>query len=128
MQSEVSYRILDDAEVDKLNHDVWVEYKELSQKYCDLYCQKYKINQKTKGLSKSFWYITFFSIAYGEDVEENLKTVLNECSTPASVRSFAYKLNKKHEKTMEPSSAKAMPKMRTASHRHQRNRKKHLHY
>ena len=101
MQSEVSYRILDDAEVDKLNHDVWVEYKELSQKYCDLYCQKYKINQKTKGLSKSFWYITFFSIAYGEDVEENLKTVLNECSTPASVRSFAYKLNKKHEKTMK---------------------------
>ena len=53
MQSEVSYRILNDAEVDELNRNVWDRYKELSKKYCDLYYQKYKIEQKTKGLLKS---------------------------------------------------------------------------
>lgn len=101
MQSQTSYRFLSENEVDNLIQNVQEGYRALSQKYLDLYCQKHGIETKSKGLLKSFWYIVYFSNAYGENAEENLKEVLNNCQNPAAVRSFAYKLNKKHEKTMK---------------------------
>ena len=96
---DFSYRILNETETNELKQQFLDASKALAKKYHDLYCQQYKIDADNKNLLKSLWYIVFFSNAYGEDIEQNLNYVLEKCPTPASVRSFVYRLSKKYENT-----------------------------
>ncbi len=98
---DFSYRILNETETNELKQQFLDASKALAKKYHDLYCQQYKIDADNKNLLKSLWYIVFFSNAYGEDIEQNLNYVLEKCPTPASVRSFVYRLSKKYENTMD---------------------------
>ena len=100
MGSEFSYQILNEDEVSNLKQVVLDSYRALAREYYDKYCSKYGIEKENKGLLKSFWYVVYFSNAYGEDAEQNLQFVVDECQTPAAARVFAYRLMRKNEDTI----------------------------